>query len=73
MMALALCHGVIPSWDETLKEMIYESQSPDETALLIAARSNKYSLLKRTKQGMEIDVNGKIVKVREHQIYMKLS
>ena len=63
MMALALCHGVIPSWDEKLKEMIYESQSPDETALLSAARANRYSLMKRTKQGMEVEVDGRLVKV----------
>ena len=63
MMALALCHGVIPSWDETLGEMVYESQSPDETALLAGARSNRYSLLKRTKQYMEVEVDGKILKV----------
>ena len=63
MLALSICHGVIPAWDETRKEMLYESQSPDETALLVAARTNKYSLSKRTKQNMEIEVEGRAVVV----------
>ncbi|KAJ3358385.1 hypothetical protein HDU91_005236 [Kappamyces sp. JEL0680] len=56
--ALSVCHGVIPSWDEHKKEFIYESQSPDETALLIAARTNSYSLVNRNKQGIDVEIQG---------------
>jgi phospholipid-transporting ATPase len=58
LLALSLCHGCIPSWDEKRNEFIYESQSPDETALLIAARTNKYKLTKRSKQFIQVEVNG---------------
>lgn len=57
--ALALCHGVIPALDEKTNELIYESQSPDETALLLGIKANGYKLLSRTKSNMEIEIHGK--------------
>nr|KAJ3413279.1 hypothetical protein HK105_002124 [Polyrhizophydium stewartii] len=57
-LALGLCHGVIPARDERTGDLIYESQSPDETALLIAARTNGVELQTRTKAHMEVDVHG---------------
>ncbi|KAI8925711.1 hypothetical protein BC831DRAFT_459873 [Entophlyctis helioformis] len=56
LLALGLCHGVIPSIDERTGEMIYESQSPDETALLVAARQNGVKLLTRTKANMGVEI-----------------
>jgi phospholipid-transporting ATPase len=54
---LALCHGVIPAVDEHTNQLVYESQSPDETALLLAIKQNKYKLLKRNKNKMIVEVN----------------
>lgn len=59
---LALCHGVIPSFDTKMNKMIYESQSPDETALLEAAEQNAFKLLTRTKKNMEVEIMGSIEK-----------
>jgi phospholipid-transporting ATPase len=60
MTALCVCHGVIPAWDEKLNRMIYESQSPDESALLLAAEQNSFCLKKRTKQFMEVEIMGSL-------------
>jgi phospholipid-transporting ATPase len=57
--ALSVCHGVIPAWDEKTNKMIYESQSPDETALLVAAEQNSFCLKQRTKQFMLVESFGK--------------
>ncbi len=57
---LSVCHGVIPAWDERSNRMIYESQSPDETALLQASEQNGYCLKKRTKQVMEVEIMGTV-------------
>jgi phospholipid-transporting ATPase len=56
--ALSVCHGVIPTWDEHKNEFLYESQSPDETALLVAARTNGYSLINRSKQAIQFTIQG---------------
>ncbi|OAJ43171.1 hypothetical protein BDEG_26551 [Batrachochytrium dendrobatidis JEL423] len=56
--SLGVCHGVIPAVDEHTGEMIYESQSPDETALLITARNNGVKLLTRTKAHMKLEILG---------------
>jgi phospholipid-transporting ATPase len=57
-LAISLCHGVIPSLDEKTGKLIYESQSPDETALLEAVSANQYSLKKRTKDIMTVEIDG---------------
>ncbi|KAI8898706.1 hypothetical protein BC833DRAFT_525617 [Globomyces pollinis-pini] len=57
LQALSICHGVIPAVDEKTQKMIYESQSPDETALLIASEQNNYKLWNRTKKSMTIRIN----------------
>ncbi|KAI8908590.1 hypothetical protein EDD86DRAFT_191661 [Gorgonomyces haynaldii] len=56
--ALALCHGVIPAFDQKLQKLLYESQSPDESALLEGAKSNGFVLLKRNKSKMTIEFLG---------------
>lgn len=49
-LSLALCHGVIPAPDPRREgELLYESQSPDETALLQAIKNEGYVLLSRSK------------------------
>ncbi|KAJ3412743.1 hypothetical protein HDV05_000313 [Chytridiales sp. JEL 0842] len=54
MKAIGLCHSVIPSVDESTGKMVYESQSPDETALLEGLSSNGMRLTFRTKSGMTL-------------------
>jgi phospholipid-transporting ATPase len=55
--AISLCHSVIPSVDERTHEMVYESQSPDETALLNGLASNGVKLMFRTKSNVTIQVS----------------
>ncbi|KAJ3219341.1 hypothetical protein HDU67_001560 [Dinochytrium kinnereticum] len=56
--AIAVCHGVIPSIDEKTHMMVYESQSPDETALLHGMASNDVKLISRNKSQVTITVHG---------------
>lgn len=46
---LALAHDVLPSLDEDGQTIIYESASPDETALLNSAAQNSFTLLSKSK------------------------
>ncbi|KAI9347255.1 hypothetical protein BDR26DRAFT_834348 [Obelidium mucronatum] len=46
---MVLCHGVIPSFNEISQKMVYESQSPDETALVEAIARSKFFLTNRSK------------------------
>ncbi|KAI8612453.1 hypothetical protein BC830DRAFT_1136639 [Chytriomyces sp. MP71] len=46
---MVLCHGVIPSISEISGRLIYESQSPDETALVEAIANSKIVLTGRSK------------------------
>jgi phospholipid-transporting ATPase len=55
--ALALCHGVIPAIDEHSQQLVYESQSPDETALLLGIKANNYKLLMRNKNKMVVEID----------------
>ncbi|KAJ3318517.1 hypothetical protein HDU76_000813 [Blyttiomyces sp. JEL0837] len=56
--AIAVCHTVIPAIDEKTLEMIYESQSPDESALLNGLAANDVKLTFRTKSHVTIEVFG---------------
>jgi phospholipid-transporting ATPase len=56
--SIAVCHDVIPSIDHKSGKMVYESQSPDETALVMAAKSNNAILKSRNKSFVEIEVFG---------------
>lgn len=47
--ALGLCHSAIPAHDEKTNEIIFESQSPDEIALLKGARQNGVEFVLRKK------------------------
>ncbi|KAI8585619.1 hypothetical protein BDZ88DRAFT_432084 [Geranomyces variabilis] len=53
--ALALCHNVIPAPDPRKKDaLLYESQSPDESALLHGIKTDGFTLLSRTKNSIKI-------------------
>ncbi|KAI8910720.1 hypothetical protein DFJ77DRAFT_470897 [Powellomyces hirtus] len=53
--ALALCHNVIPAPDPRIPgELLYESQSPDESALLFGIKTDGFTLLSRTKAAIKI-------------------
>jgi phospholipid-translocating P-type ATPase (flippase) len=56
--ALTLCHSVIPSVNERTLQMIYESQSPDESALLNGMATNQAKLKFRTKSHITIEMHG---------------
>jgi len=56
--AVALCHTVVPSYDED-KKLTYEGDSPDEAALLDALRQNDVLFTKRTPKGLTVEFFGK--------------
>eukprot|EP01112_Ceratiomyxa_fruticulosa_P017857 TRINITY_DN5637_c0_g2_i1.p1 TRINITY_DN5637_c0_g2~~TRINITY_DN5637_c0_g2_i1.p1 ORF type:complete len:660 (+),score=121.16 TRINITY_DN5637_c0_g2_i1:150-2129(+) len=47
MRVLALCHTVVTEVDSETNEITYQSQSPDETALVDTARNNGFVFVKR--------------------------
>eukprot|EP00760_Papus_ankaliazontas_P008916 PhM_4_TR13946/c0_g1_i1/m.5262/K14802/DRS2, ATP8A; phospholipid-transporting ATPase len=55
--SMALCHAVVPVHNKH-GVLVYEGQSPDEVALVNAARTNGVVLLSRTNHSMEVDVLG---------------
>ncbi|KAJ3338214.1 hypothetical protein HDU93_009874 [Gonapodya sp. JEL0774] len=52
--ALILAHEVIPSVDDSTGELVYESQSPDETAILEGLKANNVELVGRTKNSLSV-------------------
>ncbi|KAI3651156.1 hypothetical protein MP228_004637 [Amoeboaphelidium protococcarum] len=56
---IALCHSAIPTKDEVSGKIIYESESPDETALLESMRDNGVVVLDRSKGGIRISIDGR--------------
>lgn len=65
---VAVCHDVIPSIEQKSGKMVYESQSPDETALVMAAKSNAATLKSRNKSSIDIEFFGKNEKFQIAQI-----
>lgn len=55
--AIALCHDVVPALGNN-GQIIYESQSPDESALLNSLRVNDVVLKERTKESITIEMFG---------------
>ena len=49
---LALCHTAIPETNEETGSLSYESESPDEGALLVAAREFGFEFCKRTQSSV---------------------
>ncbi|XP_008243138.1 PREDICTED: putative phospholipid-transporting ATPase 9 [Prunus mume] len=62
---LAICHTAIPEVDEDTGKVLYEAESPDEAAFVIAARELGFEFYKRTQTSIslrELDpVSGKKV------------
>ncbi|KXS10299.1 phospholipid-translocating P-type ATPase [Gonapodya prolifera JEL478] len=54
--ALILAHEVIPSVDDSTGELVYESQSPDETAILEGLKTNNIRLVGRTKAALSVSI-----------------
>lgn len=66
MLCLALCHSVITEKSKTVPNKIeFKAQSPDEAALVSAARDMGFSFTNRTNSGVILDVQGQI---KEYQI-----
>ena len=65
---VAVCHDVIPSIDHKSGKMVYESQSPDESALVMAAKSNDAVLKSRNKSSVEIELFGSTEKYQIVQV-----
>ncbi|KXS09048.1 phospholipid-translocating P-type ATPase [Gonapodya prolifera JEL478] len=57
MRALVLAHEVIPSVDDATGDLVYESQSPDETAILEGLRANGICLVGRTRSLLSVSIS----------------
>ncbi|KAG0204427.1 hypothetical protein BGX33_008542 [Mortierella sp. NVP41] len=57
---IAVCHAVLPCEDSTTGELLYEAQSPDESALLEALRDNGVVLKAKTKDSVTVEIFGLI-------------
>ncbi|KAF9939651.1 hypothetical protein BGZ67_009128 [Mortierella alpina] len=68
---IAVCHAVLPCEDSNTGELLYEAQSPDESALLEALRDNGVVLKAKTKVSVTVEIFGlitetyKVLKVLE--------
>eukprot|EP01006_Ploeotia_vitrea_P053423 TRINITY_DN67787_c4_g2_i1.p1 TRINITY_DN67787_c4_g2~~TRINITY_DN67787_c4_g2_i1.p1 ORF type:complete len:1189 (-),score=90.92 TRINITY_DN67787_c4_g2_i1:201-3767(-) len=59
MKVLAVCHTVVISTDDKTGERRYEGQSPDEEALVNAARDNGFELMSVSSTTMVVNMLGK--------------
>ncbi|KAG0225374.1 hypothetical protein BGW42_004460, partial [Actinomortierella wolfii] len=57
---IVVCHSVIPCEDSKTGELLYEAQSPDESALLEALRDNGVVLKAKTKDSVTVEIFGLI-------------
>ncbi|KAG0053093.1 hypothetical protein BGZ83_001685 [Gryganskiella cystojenkinii] len=57
---IAVCHAVLPCEDSKTGELLYEAQSPDESALLEALRDNGVVLKAKTKDSVTVEIFGLI-------------
>ncbi|KAH7057697.1 hypothetical protein BKA57DRAFT_387828 [Linnemannia elongata] len=55
---IAVCHAVLPCEDSRTGELLYEAQSPDESALLEALRDNGVVLKAKTKDSVTVEIFG---------------
>lgn len=51
---LAICHTAIPEVDESTGNLLYEAESPDEAAFVIAARELGFKFFKRTQTSISL-------------------
>ncbi|PFH48817.1 hypothetical protein AMATHDRAFT_5455 [Amanita thiersii Skay4041] len=59
--ALAICHSVLADRPDAQNEpwkLVYKAESPDEAALVAAARDAGFPFIGRTKDGIDIEVMG---------------
>jgi phospholipid-translocating ATPase len=59
--ALSICHTVLADRPEPMREphrLLYKAESPDEAALVSAARDAGFPFLGRTRDGVDIEVMG---------------
>ncbi|KAF3205500.1 hypothetical protein TWF679_009261 [Orbilia oligospora] len=62
MLALALCHSVLPDLvSDEPPRIEFKAQSPDEAALVATARDMGFSLVERTQSGVRLNIHGKQV------------
>ncbi|EPS36883.1 hypothetical protein H072_9477 [Dactylellina haptotyla CBS 200.50] len=62
MLALALCHSVLPDHvSDDPPRIEFKAQSPDEAALVATARDMGFSLIERTQSGVRLNIHGKQV------------
>lgn len=52
---LAVCHTAIPEVDENTGKVMYEAESPDEAAFVIAARELGFEFYKRTQTSISVN------------------
>ncbi|KAF9922776.1 hypothetical protein FBU30_007101 [Linnemannia zychae] len=55
---IVVCHSVLPCEDSKTGELLYEAQSPDESALLEALRDNGVVLKAKTKDSVTVEIFG---------------
>jgi len=56
--AVAMCNETIPSFEPKTYEIIYESQSPDESALVYGIKTEGVSLIERNRTSVSIGMWG---------------
>ncbi|KAL6605693.1 phospholipid-translocating P-type ATPase [Neocallimastix sp. 'constans'] len=56
--AIAMCNETIPSFEPKTYEIIYESQSPDESALVYGIKTEGVSLIERNRTSISIGMWG---------------
>jgi len=56
--AVAMCNETIPSFEPKTYEIIYESQSPDESALVYGIKTEGVSLIERNRSSVSIGMWG---------------
>ncbi|KAF8329253.1 hypothetical protein F5887DRAFT_1184248, partial [Amanita rubescens] len=61
--ALAVCHSVLPDRPDSQNDpwkVAYKAESPDEAALVAAARDVGFPFIARTKDGIDVEVMGQM-------------
>ncbi|KAL3315081.1 Phospholipid-transporting ATPase IA [Cichlidogyrus casuarinus] len=55
---LAVCHTVVPEYDEDAKEILFQASSPDEAAIVKGAHATGYQFFEREPSKVKIRVAG---------------
>ncbi|CAA2969991.1 phospholipid-transporting ATPase 9 [Olea europaea subsp. europaea] len=70
---LAICHTVIPDIDEDTGMVVYEAESPDEAAFVIAARELGFEFFKRTQTSVSLNELNPVTGKRVERSYKLLN